>query len=327
MSVRRGARASAGRVVILRALGLGDLLTSLPALRAIADAFPEHERVLAAPAVLRPLASLTGAVHDVVDTKPLKPLPPSLSEPDVAVNLHGKGPESHRALLSSWPQRLVAFRHPAIEETRRSPAWREDEHEVLRWCRLLEESGIPSDPRRLELPVPNTVVDERLRGATLVHPGAKSQARRWPEERWAKVAAAERRKGRVVVLTGSESERGLAKRVAHKAGLDEGHVLAGRTDLAELAALTAHAGRVLSGDTGIAHLATAFGTPSVVLFGPTPPAWWGPPPDRPQHIALYNVDGADRGPSDPHASAVDPGLFAIQVEHVLDAIERLPARA
>lgn len=317
-------RHRAGRVVVLRALGLGDLLTSLPALRGLADAFPDHERVLAASVALRPLALLSGAVHDVVDTPPLRPLPPTLSEPDVAVNLHGKGPESHRALLSSWPKRFVAFRHPRVEQTRSCPEWSESEHEVVRWCRLLEESGIPADPTRLDLAPPRLPVEERFVGATIVHPGAKSKARRWPEERWAKVTAAERRKGRVVVVTGNVRERALAERVARRAGLDEDHVLAGHTDLEQLAALTSRAGRVLSGDTGIAHLATAFGTPSVVLFGPTPPSWWGPPRDRAQHIALYNVDGEERAPGDPHASAVDPGLFAIQVEHVLEAIERLP---
>ena len=41
-------------VVVLRALGLGDLLTAVPALGALADAFPRHPRLLAAPAVLAP---------------------------------------------------------------------------------------------------------------------------------------------------------------------------------------------------------------------------------------------------------------------------------
>ncbi len=316
----------AGRVVVLRALGLGDLLTAIPALRALADAFPDHERVLAASSALRPLALLSGAVHDVVDTPPLRPLPPALSEPDVAVNLHGRGPESHRALLSSWPRRLIAFRHPSIEQTARAPRWSPAEHEVVRWCRLLEESGIPADPTRLDLkPPPDRDVDEPLVGCTLLHPGAKSNARRWPLERWAKVAAAQRKKGRVVVITGSASERELAERVAARAGLDDDHVLAGETDLSLLAVLVSRAGLVLAGDTGVAHLATAFGTPSVILFGPTPPSWWGPPRDREQHIALYNVDGAHGGPEDPHATAIDPGLLAIRPEHVLEAIERLPS--
>jgi len=69
---------------------------------------------------------------------------------------------------------------------------------------------------------------------------------------------------------------------------------------------------VLCGDTGVAHLATAFGVPSVLLFGPTPPAEWGPPPDRAQHVVIHR---GTRG--DPHGGAPDPGLLAISVDDVL----------
>ena len=61
-------------LIVLRALGLGDLLTAVPALRALADAFPSHRRLLATPAALAPLARLTGTVHDVVPAEPLAPL-------------------------------------------------------------------------------------------------------------------------------------------------------------------------------------------------------------------------------------------------------------
>ena len=305
------------RLVALRALGLGDLLTAIPALRALARGFPEHERLLAAPAPLGPL--VPDGLARLVPAGELEPLPTELHGADVAVNLHGRGPESHRVLLAARPARLVAFDHPEVPETRGSPAWRAGEHEVERWCRLLREQGIPADPRELDIAPPPGAVPEGAEDATLIHPGAASGARRWPAERFAAVARVECPAGREVVVTGGPGEVGLAREVAARAALAKRRVLAGRTDLAELARAVAAAGRVVCGDTGVAHLATALGTPSVVLFGPVSPAEWGPPADRPRHRALWTG-----GRGDPHGSRPDPGLLAISVEDVLDALAELP---
>jgi ADP-heptose:LPS heptosyltransferase len=291
--------------VVLRALGLGDFLTAVPALHALADAFPDHRRVLAAPTALAPLVGLAGAVDGVVDTAPLAPLGQSLQGPDVAVNLHGRGPQSHRVLLAAGPRRLIAFAHPDVPESAEGPPWAPAEHEVTRWCRLLQASGIPADPSRLDLPSPAGVTAS---GAVVVHPGASSADKRWPAARWAEVATAQAAAGRSVVVTGSADEAGLAREVAATAGLPPEAVLAGRTDLLTLAAVVAGAALVLCGDTGVAHLATALGTPSVILFGPVPPSVWGPPPDRPQHVALW------AGPD---------GLRDITVDQVLAAADRL----
>lgn len=302
-------------LVAYRALGLGDLLTAVPALRALRAAFSGHRIVVAAPAALAPLAELSGAVDDVLDTAPLAV--PALSGADLAVNLHGRGPESHRAILAASPRRMIAFAAPRVPW--RGPGWRAGEHEVERWCRLLAGSGIPADPARLDLPPP---AGARPGDATVIHPGAASPARRWPADRWAAVARAERAAGRRVVVTGSAAERPLAERVASGAGLDDADVLAGRTDLMQLAAVVASAGRVLCGDTGVGHLATAFGVPSVLLFGPTPPSEWGPPPGRDRHVVLYRGDMH----GDPHGAEPDPGLLAIGVDDVLAVTEaRFPA--
>ena len=301
-------------VLAYRALGLGDLLTGLPALRALSDAFPGHRRVLATPAWLAPLARLSGSVDSVVDCGPLQPLPGCLASPDVAANLHGRGPQSHRVVRAARPRRTIAFACAGIEATTRGPRWRADEHEVVRWCRLLEESGIPADPSRLGLERPQGV-PPLARGATVVHPGAASEARRWPAERFAAIARAEAATGRRVLVTGSAAEMPLAQCVARLAGLPPESVLAGRTNPLQLAAVVADAARVVCGDTGVAHLATAFDTPSVVVCGPIPPALWGPPADRPRHVALW---AGRRG--DPHADVPDPGLLAVGVDQVLAAL-------
>jgi radical SAM protein with 4Fe4S-binding SPASM domain len=154
----------------------------------------------------------------------------------------------------------------------------------------------------------------------LIHPGAASAARRWPAERWVHVARAEADAGRAVIITGGAGEIPLASGIAHAAGIDEDHVYAGRTDVLALARLVAVAGRVVCGDTGVAHLATALGTPSVVIFGPTSPHWWGPPPDVARHRVLWaGMTG------DPHGDRIHDGLLAISTHDVVEGVRTLDA--
>jgi ADP-heptose:LPS heptosyltransferase len=291
-------------ILVLRALGVGDLAASVPALRAVRAAFPGRTLALAAPTWLTPLIDLVGGIDEIVPTDGLAPRRWDIEAPEVAVNLHGRGPESHRLLQAAEPAKLWAFASPEAGHPD-GPPWTEEEHEVHRWCRLVGYYGLDADESDLSLTVPAADVPH---GVTIVHPGAKSPSRRWPH--FAEVARRLAGAGHRVVVTGTEAD--LARRVA-----EEARVPVVTTELAELAGLVAHARLVVSGDTGIAHLATAFGSPSVVLFGPTPPEEWGPPPDRPQHAVLYRG-----GRGDPHAERPDAGLLAINVEDVLRVTER-----
>jgi ADP-heptose:LPS heptosyltransferase len=303
-------------LLIVRALGLGDFLTAVPALRALARAFPSHYRILAAPLYLAPLAAFCGAVDEVVDAAPLEPLDDAITNVDIAVNLHGRGPQSHRVALRTKPRRLVAFANAEIPESAGFPEWRPDEHEIDRWCRLLRESGIPADPNDLEITAPHG--DSRARGTIAVHPGAASESRRWPVDRWIDLCARLQSEGERVVLTGSAEEFRRCRFIAKAAHVPIDSVLAGKTDLADLACIVSSARAIVCGDTGIAHIATALRTPSVVLFGPTSPRYWGPPANRPYHRVIW------RGIlGDPHAPYVDPGLASITVDEVMAELHAL----
>jgi ADP-heptose:LPS heptosyltransferase len=304
-------------VVILRALGLGDLLAVVPALRAIADALPDERRILVTTAAMAPLADHLG-LAEVSVARPLGAIDSALANANLAVNLHGRGPESHQRLLALNPRNIIAFKNS--EAGVAGPPWWPHEHEARRWCRLLEASGIPADPARLDIDPPNPARSPLPgSGHTLIHPGAASGSRRWPVERWAQVAGSERANGRAVAITGSTHEIVLAHQLAALARLPPTAVLAGTTDLLGLATLVSTAGRVLCTDTGVAHLATALRTPSVVLFGPVPPGEWGPPTERPWHRSLW---AGRRG--DPHGEAIDAGLAEITVADVQGALEHLP---
>lgn len=306
------------RLLVLRALGLGDFLTGVPALRALRRAYPSHEILLACPPVLAPLVSLAEVADGLVPGRGLEPVSWDGPRPELAVNLHGKGPQSHRLLRAVSPGRLVAF--GSVEAGHEGPSWVAEEHEVRRWCRLLEEDlGILTDPGDLLLRRPGEA-GVCATGPVVVHPGAAFPARRWPAERFAAVARWAAEAGHHVVITGGHEEVELAREVQRLAGLPGAAVLAGRTDLMRLASVVASASLVFCGDTGMAHVATAFGTPSVVLFGPVSPALWGPPAHGP-HRVLWHGDGS----GDPWGAEVDPALLKVSVDEVVAAAAELLA--
>jgi len=299
-------------LVVLRALALGDLLTGLPALRALRRAHPDHRIVLAAPDWAGPI--VRGAVDEVLPCTSPQQVAGRFPQPvDVAVNLHGRGPASHHALDGLRARRRVGVAGP--------PGWDGPDHDATLarhrherelWCAVLAAHRIPADPTDLRLPPPPPTAR-----VVVVHPGAAYGAKRWPAARFAAVARTVDRQVPVVV-TGTAGELPLARRVGALAGLPVARVLAGRTDLPQLCALVGSAAAVVCGDTGVAHLASAYATPSVVLFGPVPADRWGPPPGP--HVALERPL-ARRG--DPFASTPDPALTAIGVDEVRAALRRV----
>ncbi len=314
------------RLLVLRALGLGDLLASVPALRGIRRAFPGHHVVLALPPALGEAALATGAVDDILPAHAPGRAVPALDgwtgpPPDIAVDLHGNGPESRDALAALAPRRLLAHAQPdpALPAP---PVWRPDQHERERWCDFLAAYGIPADPADLRLPPPDT--PSPAPGAVVVHPGAEAASRRWPAERFADLVRRLRTAGHRVVVTGGPAEDALVLEVAARAGLPERDVLRGGLPFGELSALVAHAPLVVSGDTGPAHLAVAHATPSVTLFGPVSPHLWGPP-GAAHHIALWKPGP----PGDPHGDTPDSQLLRIGTDEAVTAALSLlrPVRA
>lgn len=305
---------------MLRALGLGDALVAVPALRALRRAYPGRPLLLAAAGPPADLLRAAGLVDGVVPTRGLDDAPPGLRlgpdgwAPHTAVNLHGRGPQSHELLRAGRPGDVLWFAPPGGT----GPRWEENEHEADRWCRLVATTGAGAEPTDLLLPtgVLGSPADD---GTVVVHPGANDPRRRWPADRWAAVAGALAAGGRPVVVTGGPDEAALTAAVVRGAGPAPVVDLAGGLTLPALVTLVAGAALVLSADTGVAHLATAAGTPSVVLFGPVPPSRWGPRRDTERHVVLW------RGRQPGAAARPDGGLGLVEPAEVLAAAARLLA--
>ncbi len=299
-------------LLVLRALGLGDLLVAVPALHALRRAFPGHRLLYAAPAWLTGVLELVDGYELLPVTGLAAPLPVRPGGIDVAINLHGKGPQSTALLRAAGPRVVLAHRGGDND----GPDWVEGMNERVRWTRLLQWHGIDADPRDCSLRRPTGPM--QVPGATVIHVGAAFGSRLWPAERFARVARVLSDNGHVVVFTGSARERHRAQDICRQARLPDDRVLAGTLDLRAFASCIAGAGLVISADTGAAHLASAYARPSIVLFGPVGPERWGPPPGP--HLAL-TVDGLRRG--DPFADSPDPALLAVSVDDVLSAAAEL----
>jgi ADP-heptose:LPS heptosyltransferase len=161
----------------------------------------------------------------------------------------------------------------------------------------------------------------------LLNPGAAWPNKRWPPERFGRVATAiaERHGLRSAVLSGPGEETLAEAIVAASAGAA---VATPRTTIADVLAIARAARLMVSGDTGPLHLAAAVGTPVVALFGPTDAARNGPWSER--DVSLSKYDGCSCR-YQRRCRLAQPCLFEIGEDEVLRAVEerlaRIPAHA
>ena len=285
------------KIAILRALQLGDMLCAVPALHALAAAFPEARiTLIGLPWARQFVARFRRTLHGYLEFPgfpgmperevDLRGLPEFFDRArsmnfDLVLQMHGSGELTNPLAVLLGGARTAGFRRPGrfCADPARYAEWRDDEHEVLRGLRLAALLGAPSRGTHLEFPLHERDFDEwrafGLRRYALLHPGSQLASRRWPAQRFAEVGDALSREGLRVAITGTASEALLTRRVKdmmREPALD----LAGRTSLGGLAALIARARLLVANDTGVSHIAAATRTPSVIVACGSDPARWAP---------------------------------------------------
>ena len=143
---------------------------------------------------------------------------------------------------------------------------------------LLHLTVLPDSARRVADSIFKARERTGARGPLVaIHAGARNgQAKRWPPDRIAGLAARlVSELDALVVLTGAPSERSLAEAVLRHCDVPLVD-LVGRTDLPGLVALVAASDALVTGDSGPMHVACAVRTPVVALHGPTDPVLSGP---------------------------------------------------
>jgi heptosyltransferase-2 len=282
---------------------VGDAVMSLPAIRAVHEAFPgAHLTVLARPAVAG-LYARDGAIDAVIlcaDSRRETAAVLRRENFDFAILL----PNSFDAALVAWMARIprrIGYRRDGrgwlLTEAISPPEPGEiPRHERFYYLELLRRAGIVHKyPECTEIRLDGR---EEARAAGLValrdaglvaegggpvvgvSPGAAyGNAKRWLPERFAETAVlVARARGAAVALFGAAAERPVCESLAgaiRAAGICA-HNFAGETTLPQFIDLAAACGLFLTNDSGAMHVASAMGVPTVTIFGATDDTTTGP---------------------------------------------------
>ena len=283
---------------------LGDVVLSLPALRAIRSRFPKSYITTAVGKPGDQIIKLSGYADEtiVVDRVALRDGFKPLSvfrvfelvkdvrrrKFDFVIDLHSLSETNILGFLSGAPKRLYARRHGRSLEYLanfhpRPPAEAESSprHLIDRYLDVL----IPLDvraadrvPRLRTRKSENVVVDRILKKAKLatttplvgLFPGAGHPGRRWPLEKFAELADyVIRNDGVSVLVFAGPEEQALVREM--RTMFPPQSLIVDNLTIPELAATLARLAVFISNDTGPMHIAAAVGTPVIALLDrPTP---------------------------------------------------------
>lgn len=293
------------RVAIVRLrVGLGDLICSLPAWRALRRARPDLRITVITWPEMGPLLERMGEFVDELLPFPGHPgIPERPSDADgwpafvaaardrefdLAVQAYGDRAAANTVTSALGAPRIGGFAptgwHPDRDPALHLPYPREV-HEVWRHLRLVEHLGVPlpADADALEFMVwpgerrafTRTARNRGLHPGryAVLHPGASAPTRCWPADRFALVGDTLVVRGLRVVLGGSGEERELTARVRRSMRAPAVD-LAGETTTGQYALLLADAAVLVGNDTGAAHLAAAAGGRTVTTFLSGDPVRW-----------------------------------------------------
>lgn len=281
---------------------LGDVVMSLPALRAVRERFPGARITVAVGKSGAAIVNLSGYANSViaVDRVALRDGAKLVSlarifrlvvhvrkqEFDFVIDLHSLAETNLLGFFSGAPHRLYSRRRGRsldyLSNFKPSPPEEGDQdHLIDRYLDVLKPLGIESPSRRPWLktsPEGDSLVETLLKkekaqsGSLLVglFPGAGHESRRWPLERFAELADFLMRNDRVrmLVFAGPE-ESHLIPQMQKVFPPDT--IFLHQLSIPHLASAQARLTLFISNDTGPAHVAAAVGTSVIVIMDrPTP---------------------------------------------------------
>jgi heptosyltransferase-2 len=272
---------------------LGDVVMSLPLLRALRASRPDAELTLVAKKQYLPLLeswSIADRLH---------PLPPQgagyyrhfralrMEFPDVWLLFTNSFRGDLEAWMTGCRQRFGLVRpgksRPLLSHRFSVPADFEEttRHQLELWEHFLRHFGLagPLDRAPQAIRAEATPRDTPRRSMPnppigLICGSENTPAKRWPVSHWRALIDSLAEEN--FVLFGTANDAAITAAVAAGFPADRVRDVAGRTDLVTFAHELCDCRLLVTNDTGGMHLANALGVPLIALFGPTNPVRTGP---------------------------------------------------
>jgi ADP-heptose:LPS heptosyltransferase len=294
-------------IAIFRALQLGDLLCSVPAIRAIRHAYPDAVITLIGLPwqqgfVKRFSRYLDGFIEfpgwpglperqfDVGEVMQFLRRVQEMKF-DLVVQMQGNGYIVNPMCVLFGAANVAGLcrAEEFCPDEKLFPVLDGREHEVKRFLRIAEVLGASSLSPTLEFPLLPGEEQEARRMMTelslrpgkyvCIHPGARDPNRRWEPLSFARVGNALASRGHKVLLTGSKEEGQILNEVSRLMTADSIDLVSGfgQVGIGELAYLIRESAGLVSNDTGVSHIACALRVRSVIIFSAySDPARWAP---------------------------------------------------
>lgn len=289
------------KIIVFRALQLGDMLCHIPAIRALRHAFPQASITLAGLPWAKSFTERFNEYFDDFIWFPGYPgLPEQRVEPvifasflnhvqhkhfDLALQMQGNGTIVNAMVELFEAHYTAGFYLPGDYAPNKEYfiPYPNEGSEIERHLRLMEFLGIPSQGTELEFPLTrqdqqdyaNLKLHLVPKGYVCIHPGSRGSWRQWPTSHFAAMADYAVECGFDAVITGTKDETDIVNEVINHMKHPAIN-LAGKTSLGAIGILIKNAYALISNCTGVSHMAAAFKTPSIVISMDGEPERWGP---------------------------------------------------
>jgi len=300
------------RVLVVRLRSIGDTVLSTPSLFALKRFLPSASVDILLEDWVAPILDGFAHVDDVL-TVPRSSASSRAriaarlrsNRYDVVYNLHG-GTTATLLTRATGAKHRVGYQdyqyarlHNHLSPSSSSLWGREKTHSVEQQLALLGWTGVPvTDRPPTQLAVTETAaasISGRLGEAHLegqpfavIHPAAAFDTKQWATENFGRVISELAAKQLPTIVITGPNETALVDQLQSMSATP----LTAFTNLSlpEVTALITRARLFVGNDSGIAHIAAAVETPSVVIFGSSNRAHWGPWATKPAEMVFDELD-------------------------------------